>query len=348
MWLFYYNNTYILFVIKKFNCLVVIILFVRGCIIEADKTDYQDDVLSKADIKKINLNLENVKFDINHSKEPIEGCKLVENSIVDYPITLGESVVNEGSWIVTISVDNPELEALIATNEVMGFSLFSYSNDATTYSDVRDKEDVYPIFISFVPNPSNQLHFEVLSELNYICKSESGNMADSENGFIEKLKELISSYDGGSNGKSDDEEGTKPTDTNKESGAVSKAGGEPVDKTDKADSSKDTSKDDKTGEVSKDCTDDKEDGAVQKDAGTVPPGMNMENQGGDGLSELNGKMDKLINMMQQLIPSNEEANPQNTDANKNYIVKSETVKNDKPSAPVKEESVHFDLFGRKL
>ena len=344
MWLFYYNNICIVIVYILIKCLVIEILFVRGCIIEADKTDYQDDILSKADIKRINLNLDNVKFDINHSKEPIEGCKLVENSITDYPLSIDDVMVNPGSWIVTISVDNSELEKQILDGMVAGFSLFSYSNDATTYDEVLNKDDIYPIFISFVPNPSNQLHFEVLSEMKYICKSESDIMADNENNFIEKLKEMISSYDTGSS-KTNEENGTKPTDTNKESGAVSKAGGTPPAEKDKQDNMQ---TDKNTDEVSKACGDKEEESAVKKDDGTALPGQKMETQGSDGISILNAKMDKLINILSNPNPQKEDTNENVGEANKNYIVKSETVKNDKPLRKETEKVPHFDLFGRKL
>lgn len=299
----------------------------RGCIIEADKSDYQNDLLSKPDIKRINLNLDNVKFDINHSKEPIEGCKLVENSIVDDSIIIANTKVNAGSWIVTIQVDNPELENLILNGEVAGFSLFSYSNEAETYEEVQNKEDVYPIFISFVPNPSNQLRFEVLSEMKYISKSENDIMANEDKTFIEKLKELISSFEKGEEVPADPKEPAAKEEENKEPA-------EPADPK-------------KEDEVKKACGDETKD-EVKKE-GEAPAGVKVETQ---QTTDIDAKLDKIIEILGAVVKPEEPEEPKEpeepTENKNNYIVKSETVKNDKVTVPREAKKPCFDLFGRKL
>lgn len=175
---------------------MISILYVRGCIIEADKEDTDHDVLSKKDIKKININLSNdIYYDIQHNLEPVQGCRLIENAVVDYPVTIANQTVNEGSWLCVIEVDNEDLEDLLIKRKVKGFSLFSYGNGASSYNELMDTSDVHPLFISFVEYPANQVLFEVLDRDMYISKMEAVKLADEEKSLIDKIKDLLKSYD---------------------------------------------------------------------------------------------------------------------------------------------------------
>lgn len=175
---------------------MISILYVRGCIIEADKEDTDHDVLSKKDIKKININLSNdIYYDIQHNLEPVQGCRLIENAVVDYPVTVANQTVNEGSWLCVIEVDNEDLEDLLLKKKVKGFSLFSYGNGASSYNELIDTSDVHPLFISFVEYPANQVLFEVLDRDMYISKMEAVKLADEEKSLIDKIKDLLKSYD---------------------------------------------------------------------------------------------------------------------------------------------------------
>ena len=152
-------------------------LYVRGCLIEAEAKDSQGDTLSKEDIKKININLDAVKFDSNHSQISLKGCRLLENAIHDNEVTINNTTINPGSWIITVEVNNPELEKRLTNGELRGFSIYCKEvHDATRYNEIQDASDVYPIFISFVENPANQLDFEVLDNEKYIKKSEGEEM----------------------------------------------------------------------------------------------------------------------------------------------------------------------------
>lgn len=174
---------------------MITILYIRGCIIEANKEDSDQDILTKSDIKKININLSSdIYFDIQHNCEPINGCRLIENTIIDYPISIGGQMINPGSWVGTVEVNNADLEQLILNGTIKGFSLFSYAGGNTTYKEVLDKSDVYPLFISFVEYPANHILFEVLDRDSYISKMESENLAD-EKSLIDKIKELLNKYE---------------------------------------------------------------------------------------------------------------------------------------------------------
>lgn len=174
---------------------MITILYIRGCIIEANKEDSDQDILTKEDIKKININLTNdIYFDIQHNCEPITGCRLIENTIIDYPVSIGGQMINPGSWVGTVEVNNSDLEQLILNGTIKGFSLFSYAGGNTTYKEVLDKADVYPLFISFVEYPANHILFEVLDRDSYISKMEDESLAD-EKGLIDKIKELLNKYE---------------------------------------------------------------------------------------------------------------------------------------------------------
>lgn len=174
---------------------MITILYIRGCIIEANKEDSDQDILTKEDIKKININLtSDIYFDIQHNCEPITGCRLIENTIIDYPISIGGQMINPGSWVGTVEVNNSDLEQLILNGTIKGFSLFSYAGGNTTYKEVLDKADVYPLFISFVEYPANHILFEVLDRDSYISKMEDENLAD-EKSLIDKIKELLNKYE---------------------------------------------------------------------------------------------------------------------------------------------------------
>lgn len=174
---------------------MITILYIRGCIIEANKEDSDQDILTKEDIKKININLtSDIYFDIQHNCEPITGCRLIENTVIDYPISIGGQMINPGSWVGTVEVNNSDLEQLILNGTIKGFSLFSYAGGNTTYKEVLDKSDVYPLFISFVEYPANHILFEVLDRDSYISKMEDENLAD-EKSLIDKIKELLTKYE---------------------------------------------------------------------------------------------------------------------------------------------------------
>ena len=174
---------------------MITILYIRGCIIEANKEDSDQDILTKEDIKKININLtSDIYFDIQHNCEPITGCRLIENTVIDYPVSIGGQMINPGSWVGTVEVNNADLEQLILNGTIKGFSLFSYASGKTTYKEVLDKSDVYPLFISFVEYPANHILFEVLDRDSYISKMEDENLAD-EKSLIDKIKELLNKYE---------------------------------------------------------------------------------------------------------------------------------------------------------
>lgn len=314
-------------------------IFVRGCIIEADKKDSHNDILNKEDIKKINRNLGDIQFDTQHDLEKFEGCRVIENTVYDTEVTIGEKTLNKGSWVLTAEVDNPSVEKRIADGELNGYSLFSYAGGKTSYNDVMDKADVYPIFLSFVKDPANQIPFEVLSEDEYISKSEKKVMADDKK-ILDKIRELLSTEEQEPQKEDvpeeeaiskEDEPVTEPP---KEEGEE-----EAIEKSEEAPQEEDEAPVEEEA-IEKAC--DEKEGAVEKSA--------TEEISNAEIKEL------LLEVITLLTPTEEEPveeeevidEPASEEEAKQYIVKQATQKNENIAKVIKESKPRFDLFGRKL
>lgn len=348
-------------------------LYVRGCLIEAEAKDSQGDTLSKEDIKKININLDAVKFDSNHSQISLKGCRLLENAIHDNEVIINNTTINPGSWIITVEVNNPELEEQLLNGELRGFSIYCKEvHDATRYSEIQDASDVYPIFISFVENPANQLDFEVLDNEKYIKKSEGEEMAD--NGILKEIHEFLSRL-----AKMLDEPARKEEEEESESTAPKKdeiiqkaEGADTEEKAEEPEGKAETKPEEKAEEekrepknepqkgeenddgkkIEKACGDNKikkEDDDVDD---AMPPGLKAETQQKKTATEeridnLEEKMDKILKYLEKPQEKPEDEDDGVGDGKK-YIVKSATGKPEKTEPEEKKVESAFDAFGLKI
>jgi hypothetical protein len=339
--------------------MVITILFCKGCIIQANQSDYHNDILAKSDIKKINLNLEDAKFDIQHNKEPITGCRIVENTITETPTLINGIIINSGSWIMTIEIDNPYLENLILNGEtqpdgslllIRGFSLFSFANGAETYNEVRDKSDVYPIYVSFVQDPANQLPFEVYDSNAYISKSSDNMANDNEKSFLEKLKALIASEESTEPETGEVSKEAKPTEEKPTTEPAPASNAEPQTPAPSTQPPKD-------GEVAKACGDNKDVSKAATPEPTVPAGTKMETQTEQATPTPTAEpltkddIPAIVAAVCEALGCEEEEDEpvdNGESEEKKYIVKQATIKEDTIVTPVKETKPIFDMFGRKL
>ena len=349
-------------------------LYVRGCLIEAEAKDSQGDTLSKEDIKKININLDAVKFDSNHSQISLKGCRLLENAIHDNEVIINNTAINPGSWIITVEVNNPELEEQLLNGELRGFSIYCKEvHDATRYNEIQDASDVYPIFISFVENPANQLDFEVLDNEKYIKKSEGEEMAD--NGILKEIHEFLSRL-----AKMLDEPARKEEEEESESTAPKKdeiiqkaEGADTEEKAEEPEGKAETKPEEKAEEekgepknepqkgeenddgkkIEKACGDNKikkeEDDDVDD---AMPPGLKAETQQKKTATEeridnLEEKMDKILKYLEKPQEKPEDEDDGVGDGKK-YIVKSATGKPEKTEPEEKKVESAFDAFGLKI
>lgn len=174
-------------------------LYIKACVIANGITDSQGDTLQTTDIKKIFTSFNNQdNFELNHNNIPINEVSLIENYINATDEKIGNLIVPQGSWLVVIRVDNPEIKKLILNNEIQGISLYNYVgekckanlNGTVRYQDIIDKECVIPVFISFVEQGANGYPLHVMDYETYIQKSKKVKFMDFKE-FIDGLKGLI-------------------------------------------------------------------------------------------------------------------------------------------------------------
>ena len=185
-------------------------LIVNGVIIANGVADSDGDVLSKKDIKTIFMKYQR-DTDTMHTNIKNFGVEVFASWISEIDTQMAGKVVPAGSWLATLKVTNEKLIQCIEQGKLNGFSLGSVSDKAYTpkywfinkslnYRDIKDIEEVIPLFISFVDKPANQYGWEVMTYDAYINKNEKDveEMTDIENkeemisvSALEKIKGLF-------------------------------------------------------------------------------------------------------------------------------------------------------------
>lgn len=216
--------------------------------------------------------------------------------------------VNAGSWYCVVEVDNEDIEQKLVNGEIKGFSLFSYANGASSYKDVPDTSDVHPLFISFVKYPANQVLFEVLDKEMYISKMEAVKMTDKDKSLLDKLKELLSSYD-----EKKDSDKEEPEEIKKEAGEKEET--------------------QEAGE--KEETVDKKEVADQEEEVSNADIL-------EAIIELVKAIKDSKDTMKEEVVKPEDEEPET------YIIKQATTKVDKKIEKGTEKKQYFDMLGRKL
>lgn len=258
--------------------------------------------------------------------------------------------VNAGSWYCVVEVDNDVIEQKLVNGEIKGFSLFSYANGASSYKDVPDTSDVHPLFISFVKYPANQVLFEVLDKEMYISKMEAVKMTDKDKSLLDKLKELLNSYDEKKVSDEKETEISKEETVDKKEVAdqevpnpdVSELGEDPT-----KEEIKDKSVDDSVNAVAKEKTECEE---VKKEAGEkeeTQEGIEKEEEVSnadilEAIIELVKAIKESKNDVKEEVVKSEDEEPET------YIIKQATTKVDKKIEKGTEKKKYFDMLGRKL
>lgn len=248
--------------------------------------------------------------------------------------------VNAGSWYCVVEVDNDVIEQKLVNGEIKGFSLFSYANGASSYKDVPDTSDVHPLFISFVKYPANQVLFEVLDKEMYISKMEGVKMSDKDKSLLDKLKELLNSYDEKKVSDEKETEISKEETVDKKEVAdqevpnpdVSKLGEDPT-----KEEIKDKSVDDSVNAVAKEKTEYEETQEGIKKEEEVSNADILE-----AIIELVKAIKESKDIKKEEVVKPEDEEPET------YIIKQATTKVDKKIEKGTEKKKYFDMLGRKL
>jgi len=83
------------------------------------------------------------KVDLQHSFEPLENAVVVENWIAKADFKIGNEVIKEGTWLMTVEVTDPNIWQDIKKGKITGFSmggLGSYSEEDTELNQEVKKE----------------------------------------------------------------------------------------------------------------------------------------------------------------------------------------------------------------
>jgi len=284
---------------------------------------------------------------------------LIENAITDYPIIVANQEINAGSWYCVIEVDNEKMEQMLINEEIKGFSLFSYANGATSYNDVLDTSDVHPLFISFVEYPANQVLFEVLDREMYISKMEAVKMADEDKSLLDKLKELLSSYDEKEVSKAEeetekveevvDEEEIEKSDDTKDNEESDKKEGESEENSEEAVKKEDTEETEiKEDEVVEESTVKKEEEVEEVIEEEVPEVVEQKEQISNAdVLEAIIQLTKVIKEFKAETETVKENEPVSEEP-ETYIIKQATTKVDNVVEENNKKQEYFDILGRKL
>ena len=158
-------------------------VFVRGVVIACGMQDDQNDTApDKAGIKKIFTNYLQHESDVQHSYIKNFHVHQLENTITSEEITIADQKVPAGSWIASHMVINPKLKEMIQSGILNGYSLGAIGdkglnenqdllNKSLMYEDLKDYDELNPLFISFVKKASNGFNWEVFDYTQFLNKS---------------------------------------------------------------------------------------------------------------------------------------------------------------------------------
>ena len=184
-------------------------IYVRGVVIPCGMADNTGDApQSKEDIKKIFTNYLTHETDVQHSWVKNFNVYNLENTITETETEIKGQKVPAHSWIASTMVVNPEIQAMIREGKLNGYSLgavgedglnenVNFLNKSLRYDELKDKEDLNPIFISLVDKPANGFKWEVYDYNSFLAKSGdimTNEMSISSNeegmvseGFVERI-----------------------------------------------------------------------------------------------------------------------------------------------------------------
>ena len=182
-------------------------LIVRGVVIPCGIPDNTGDAPQyKEDIKKIFTNYLTHETDVQHSWVKNFGVYVLENTLTEQTTSIAGQEVPQDSWIASMMVVNPEIQEMIRTSKLQGFSLGAVHDDALNenvnflhkslrYEQLKDSEDLNPLFISLVDRPACGFKWEVYDYNSFLAKSQNYDGVNSmteNNNFETNNDEMVS------------------------------------------------------------------------------------------------------------------------------------------------------------
>lgn len=99
--------------------------YITGIVYEALVEDSHGNFMTEEEIRKAAywFAKNGDKVDLQHSFEAVEGVSVVETYIAPCDMTVGETVVLKGTWLMTAEVENADVWEKVQKGEVTGFSM---------------------------------------------------------------------------------------------------------------------------------------------------------------------------------------------------------------------------------
>ena len=115
--------------------------YVTGIVYEPMTADAHDDFMSAEEIVKAEKYFrENCnQIDIQHSFEKTDDCEVVKSWITGCDCTIGGENVKEGTWMLTVKVDDADLWHKIVNKEITGYSMGGVGKYSSIETDLSDE-----------------------------------------------------------------------------------------------------------------------------------------------------------------------------------------------------------------
>lgn len=137
------------------------------------------------------------KVDLQHSFEPLENAAVVENWIAKADFKIGDEVIKEGTWLMTVEVTDPDIWEDIEKGEITGFSmggLGSYSEE-----DIELNKEVKKEKGGLLKQLAATLGFKVVEKGEvaeiYQEKENAYNIGNSFWNAFNSLEEILHKFD---------------------------------------------------------------------------------------------------------------------------------------------------------
>ena len=119
--------------------------YITGIVYEPLTEDTQGNYMTEDEIRKAAhyFAKNGDKVDIQHSFEAVDGVAVVENYIAPCDMTVGETPVIKGTWLMTVEVTDTDIWEKVQKGDITGFSMGGigkYSEIETDISKADDKE----------------------------------------------------------------------------------------------------------------------------------------------------------------------------------------------------------------
>ena len=116
--------------------------YITGIVYEPLVEDADGNYMTEAEIRKAAhwFAKNGDKVDIQHSFEAVDGVSVVENYIAPCDMTIGDTPIIKGTWIMTVEVTNADVWAKVQKGEVTGFSMGGMGQYSEVETELKKSE----------------------------------------------------------------------------------------------------------------------------------------------------------------------------------------------------------------